>query len=447
MRKLTLLMIVFLSCYSVFAEDLRKVYQDALKEKNSVEHELKQKIENLRTDRVAFEKELKAMEKRYAQIESEIDSARKLNESLREGVAEADKLSAELSGDMRSIENAVNTAVDDFRAVGAASGIEAEEPSDDVLYDLNVLADKYMQFYKTAGAVSRGTSQVLTPDGTQKDMNVYSIGSFGYLYAEEDAGGYLQRSESGSLEIVPGQTADVVKGAERYLHGESETVGLDITSGAVYMQWANRITPATQIRKGGVLVLPIFIVFALAVILAGERIYRLYIRGIGDCSQADVLAGYLREGNVKDAESTVKNIGTVTPLGRVFNAVMSSAGKPRNVRSDILEQALISESSVLERNLSFLSVAAAVSPMLGLMGTVTGMISTFHAITVYGSSDPRMMAGGISEALTTTMLGLTAAIPIMLAVTIFNRRTENLTDRLQECAVKVFNNMEQGDDA
>ncbi len=93
----------------------------------------------------------------------------------------------------------------------------------------------------------------------------------------------------------------------------------------------------------------------------------------------------------------------------------------------------------LERFLSTLGMLAAISPLLGLLGTVTGMINTFHVITWYGAGDPRMMSGGISEALVTTMLGLSAAIPIMMCHTLLSRKVENVIARMEEKAVAFVN--------
>ena len=86
-----------------------------------------------------------------------------------------------------------------------------------------------------------------------------------------------------------------------------------------------------------------------------------------------------------------------------------------------------------------LEVIALISPLLGLLGTVTGMISTFHVITLYGTGDPRMMSGGISEALVTTMLGLAVAIPIMLMHTFLSRRVEHIIGDMEEKAVALTN--------
>jgi len=77
--------------------------------------------------------------------------------------------------------------------------------------------------------------------------------------------------------------------------------------------------------------------------------------------------------------------------------------------------------------------------LLGLLGTVTGMISTFHVITLYGTGDPRMMSGGISEALVTTMLGLAVAIPIMLLHTFLNRHVEHIVGDMEEKAMTLTN--------
>ena len=89
--------------------------------------------------------------------------------------------------------------------------------------------------------------------------------------------------------------------------------------------------------------------------------------------------------------------------------------------------------------MSTMGMLAAIAPLLGLLGTVTGMIDTFHVITMHGTGDPRMMSGGISEALVTTMLGLSVAIPIMLAHTLLNRAVENTVGMMEEKAVAMIN--------
>ncbi len=104
-----------------------------------------------------------------------------------------------------------------------------------------------------------------------------------------------------------------------------------------------------------------------------------------------------------------------------------------------LQEAILNEIPRIERFLSTLGMLAAIAPLLGLLGTVTGMINTFHVITYYGTGDSRMMSGGISEALVTTMLGLSVAIPIMLFHTLLSRSVETEICKMEEKAVSFVN--------
>ncbi|WP_417493789.1 MotA/TolQ/ExbB proton channel family protein [Maricaulis sp.] len=105
--------------------------------------------------------------------------------------------------------------------------------------------------------------------------------------------------------------------------------------------------------------------------------------------------------------------GKGNPLGRVMMAYEAAKDKDVETMELKLDEAILQESPKLEFGLNFLKLAAGIAPLLGLLGTVTGMIKTFTQITLFGTGDPRIMAGGISEALMTTVLGLIAAIPLL----------------------------------
>ena len=120
---------------------------------------------------------------------------------------------------------------------------------------------------------------------------------------------------------------------------------------------------------------------------------------------------------------------------------------PREAMENALQEAILREVPPMERFLSTLGMLAAIAPLLGLLGTVTGMIDTFHVITQHGTGDPRMMSGGISEALVTTMLGLSVAIPIMLAHTLLNRAVDKHIGQMEEKAVALINIVSKSRDA
>ncbi|MDD4275342.1 MAG: MotA/TolQ/ExbB proton channel family protein [Desulfobacter postgatei] len=127
------------------------------------------------------------------------------------------------------------------------------------------------------------------------------------------------------------------------------------------------------------------------------------------------------------------------PVIRVIRSGVDNRDLPREDLENAVQEAILKEIPPMERFLSTMGMLAAISPLLGLLGTVTGMIDTFHVITMHGTGDPRMMSGGISEALVTTMLGLSVAIPIMLSHTLLSRAVENCVEMMEEKATTLIN--------
>jgi biopolymer transport protein ExbB len=122
------------------------------------------------------------------------------------------------------------------------------------------------------------------------------------------------------------------------------------------------------------------------------------------------------------------------PLGRVLSVYHDSQGIDLESLELRLGEAVLKETPKLQRFNMMLKVIAVVAPLLGLLGTVTGMIITFQAITLFGAGDPKMMAGGISQALITTVLGLCVAIPMVMLHTLVAGRSKALVEILEEQA-------------
>jgi biopolymer transport protein ExbB len=129
---------------------------------------------------------------------------------------------------------------------------------------------------------------------------------------------------------------------------------------------------------------------------------------------------------------------STNPLGRI----MQVRDKYPHADTESLElhltEAILGEVPKLSRFLTIIKIISVVAPLMGLLGTVTGMINTFQAITLFGTGDPKLMAGGISQALVTTVLGLVVAIPMTLLYAILNTRSKNIVYILQEQASGVI---------
>jgi biopolymer transport protein ExbB len=131
------------------------------------------------------------------------------------------------------------------------------------------------------------------------------------------------------------------------------------------------------------------------------------------------------------------------PLNRVVRAALDYKGAPREHLEEILNERILSEMPALERHLGTLAVLGAVAPLLGLLGTVTGMIHTFQLVTLFGTGDARLLSGGLSEALVTTEAGLVIAIPVLLVHAYLARRVRAIVASIERTALEVVNRIKQ----
>jgi biopolymer transport protein ExbB len=135
--------------------------------------------------------------------------------------------------------------------------------------------------------------------------------------------------------------------------------------------------------------------------------------------------------------------GKKWPVVRVIRAGLEARRESRETLESVLQEAILRELPQVQKGIAMLAVLGAVAPLLGLLGTVTGMIDTFRVITLFGTSDPKLMSGGISEALVTTELGLAVAIPIMLLHTYLSRKSDHLIGDMEAKAVQMSNIIEK----
>ena len=272
------------------------------------------------------------------------------------------------------------------------------------------------------GVVSRFTADVATPSGEIAQREVVRVGAFNiidvngnYLSYGNEKLAELPRQPSGGAVGAAAALADATSGLSQF--------GIDPTgpTGGSFLA-AIIDTPTLEERwhQGGYVGYAITAVGVFAFLLAIVRVIMLTMMGAAVNSQ-------LKSGEAKDNN----------PLGRVL---LVSQENP-NIDTETLElkmaEAVLRETPKLESGLTLLKIIAAVAPLMGLLGTVTGMIITFQAITIFGAGDPKAMAGGISSALITTVLGLLVAIPTVLLHTVVNGRAQKIIHILNEQATGI----------
>ena len=271
-----------------------------------------------------------------------------------------------------------------------------------------------------SGKVVSFSAEVAKPNGDKVEQKVVRVGTFNVVSEE---GKYLQFVASkGSLEELARQPSGPYLGWAKQLAAASDGMhkfGIDPTGpsgGSFLAALINSPNIEERWHQGGYVGYAITAVGAFAFILAIWRLIVLSTVGAKVNSQ------------LKNPEKANEN----NPLGRVLKVHEDNPSMDTETLELKLSEGILKETPKLESGLTLLKIISAVAPLMGLLGTVTGMIITFQAITIFGAGDPKAMAGGISGALVTTVLGLLVAIPTVLLHTIVNGRAQRIIHVLNE---------------
>lgn len=189
------------------------------------------------------------------------------------------------------------------------------------------------------------------------------------------------------------------------------------------------------ITAGGWLMVPILICSVLVIAIGGERYWTLNPKKIAPRHLLAQVWSWIKNNQLDAAR--LRELKQSSPLGRILAAGLSNSRHGRDVMKDSIQEAASQVIHDMERYLTVLSTIANISPLLGLLGTVIGMIKVFTAIMLQGTGDAAVLAGGISEALITTAAGLTVAIPAMILHRFFQRRVDTIVVAMEEEAVKL----------
>ena len=189
------------------------------------------------------------------------------------------------------------------------------------------------------------------------------------------------------------------------------------------------------VKSGGWLMLPIILCSIVAFAIIGERLWSLQRKRIIPKHLVAQIWHMQSKGNV--TQEQISSVRQSSPLGRVLAAGLSNVNNSREVMKESIEETGRHVVHELERYMNSLGTIAAITPLLGLLGTVIGMIKVFSVITAQGVGNPAVLAGGISEALITTAAGLSVAIPSLMAHRYFRGLIDGLVVFMEQEAIKM----------
>ena len=276
-----------------------------------------------------------------------------------------------------------------------------------------------------SGRVVTYNGEVSLPNGDTANRSITRVGSFNAV----SDGEYLRYTGAiGHLQVLPRQPDSAYLNAAVDLQGASSgftRVGIDPTGGVGGQVLANLInfpTVEEQVRNNSGIIG--FIIIGVGIVGISIAFLRLLILSLVSIK--------VRAQLKKDKP------GKNNPLGRVLLVAESNPSADTETLELKLGEAILQETPRLERMLTIIKMIATIAPLGGLLGTVTGMIQVFQQITVYGAGDPTIMAGGISQALMTTVLGITVAIPTIFMHTVVKSRADNIIHILEEQATGMI---------
>ncbi|GAJ70009.1 LOW QUALITY PROTEIN: MotA/TolQ/ExbB proton channel family protein [Vibrio sp. JCM 18904] len=408
--------------YTTFASDalLQKAQQENRQQQShnvaresgfkQTEQDLQAIKNKLVAERAALQAEADSLSVTFGENEAELAQ---LEEKLRLETGSLGELFGVVRQNAKELESELKSSVTGVDANSYQKDIDAivAAKSLPTLTQLQAMWRSMEEQIKASGEMANVSFTLLNGEGREQTVNGVRLGSMALL----DETGYVkwngQRGDAVNYLRQPenGPTANTISS------GDIDALVIDPSRGILLEQLANSPTLADRLNAGGVVGKIILGLLAIGLLIALVRGASLMI------SRQKIMK------QLKTPSAARKQ-----PFGRVLAVYQKDKHRSVEALELRLLEAVVDEQTHLEKGLSMLKLLAALAPMLGLLGTVTGMIETFQVITQFGNGDPKVMAGGISMALVTTVLGLVSAMPLLLAHNVLSSQAENIRSILEK---------------
>ncbi|OUS25418.1 energy transducer TonB [Thalassotalea sp. 42_200_T64] len=305
--------------------------------------------------------------------------------------------------------------LDEFaQSMGSSSKLASIEEIERVWFELQ-------REMTESGKVVKFNREVVLTNGEKVSADIIRVGNFNLI----SQGKYLEYIfETGSVaELIRQPTSRHLASAATLsaANGEQVSFSLDPTGGSILSLLVQAPNTRERIDQGGTVGYIILAIGAVGLLIALERFVTLFLIG----------------NKVKRQQKT-NEANSDNPLGKVMLVQQNNPDADVDTLELKLAEAILAELPKLTSKLTLIKIISVVAPLIGLLGTVTGMINTFQAITLFGTGDPKLMAGGISQALVTTVLGLVVAIPMVFLFTWLNTRSRNIISVLQQQSAGIM---------
>lgn len=376
-------------------------------------------LQQAQNDRAAQEGRSEALEAQFQENERELAQLQKQLEERLGSLKELFGVIQQVGGDVRAtLEQSIISAQYPGREKSITALIE-KVSSGTKLPSIEEIEGLWFEVQKEmteSGKVVEFPAQVVLPDGTRSEQPVVRVGTFNLV----SNGEYVQYLEaSKNLATFVRQPASrfqsTAKDFQATPTGELAPFAIDPSRGAILGLLVQAPSFMERVDQGGLVGYVTIALGFVGMLLIIERL--VYLTAVNRKVKAQLLSGTPSNDN---------------PLGRVLSVYQQNKGVDVETLELKLDEAIMREAPPLERFITVIKIISAAAPLLGLLGTVTGMIQTFQAMTLFGTGDPKLMAGGISQALVTTVIGLVVAIPTLFFHSIVAGMSRRIVHTLEE---------------
>jgi len=391
------------------------------------------------------------LQKRLNDITSEqktkLSTAKRDLSALQNLVLKKNALSEKLEEDLFRVRQNAQVMTDDTSLIETVmmQSTEALKPyAVDVVVDTNDYQASLKTVFIEADALISRLSKVSTEsgkfyveDGSEKSGRIIKIGNIASYGIADDASGALVPAGAGKLKVW--KAAGSAESAQALANGSAlEEINVFLYENIdKEIEEAADKTIISTIDSGGIIGWIIVVLGGIALALVVLRVVFLMSASKTTGNLAKSALEKLLSDGKEGALNYMKTQKGST--ARVIKATIRNLDRDREHIEDIVAESILHESGRLDRFGSMILVIAAVAPLLGLLGTVTGMIATFDIITEFGTGDPKLLSGGISIALVTTELGLIVAIPVLMLGNLLSGWAERIKDSMEHSALHLIN--------
>lgn len=457
MKKIILSLFVCLAVASLAAQEFDQAVREAQARLERAQQELEALNEEISEKRPPLGAELDTLEDEVVRLRAEVSDAARIRQSVDVEVSQLQQRlrdiqennnyikSTLLNDYFRRFENNINEGeipVYRERIRRTLELLDTDDPLDDeeIFEQQLALLDVALNRLGEAIGGKRFDGEASIARGAIREGSFVLVGPNSYFKSDDGELVGISRgthNNRADIYLLPQYSAGITRVIET---GEGD-LPIDATDGEAWEAEEHTMTLAEEIRTGGPVMVPILTLVFVAALIAVFKTFELF--SVKSAKERDLrtILGHIREGDKEKALSHAKSVGG--PVGDMLTAAVANADENKEVIEEILYEKIINTQPKLERFLAVIAVTAATAPLLGLLGTVTGMIRTFKLITIVGTGDARNFAAGISEALITTKWGLMIAIPTLIVHALLNRKAKGVVASMEQTAVGFINGIEE----